>query len=295
MTDPSAPRPAGSPAPGWYADDQGQVRWWDGSGWTEHLQESAQAQPEPEVVPEQPGSQSPEAPETPSTAPAPPTPLDPSASAQPVPAQPPDGSEAPTPGIVPDPFSAGGAGGQPGLSGQAAAASASPQAPDFPLAPGYMPPPAAEPTGSSGGPNYLPWIVALVSVVALCIAAVLIVSSLGGEEDAKETDALPSGDVSQVQSGLRTAQTAIETYAVDNNGSYQGATPDDLAAVDGTISQIPLTVSGTASGYVLSASAGETSFSITRAEGGVVTFACTPPGGEGCDESGSWGLGGLGD
>ncbi|MFN8151507.1 MAG: DUF2510 domain-containing protein [Solirubrobacterales bacterium] len=278
MSDPTAPQPSGAPVAGWYPDDQGQVRWWDGSGWTEHLQTppqptpAPQAEPTPAVAPQseaEPASQ----PQPPSSAPPPPS------------------SPSPATGIVPDPFSAAGPVEQPGLASSAPAPAFS-QAPDQALAPGYMPTPTPVPetSGSSGGPNYLPWIIALVSVVGLCIAAVLIVSGLGGDEEGKETDVVPSGDVAQVQSGLRTAQTAIESFSLDNNGSYEGATPDALAAIDGTVSQIPLTVSGTATGYVLSAPAGETSFSITRADGGVVTFACTPPGGEGCDASGTWGL-----
>jgi hypothetical protein len=31
------PPPVGPPA-GWYPDQQGQQRWWDGTGWTEHTQ-----------------------------------------------------------------------------------------------------------------------------------------------------------------------------------------------------------------------------------------------------------------
>lgn len=271
MSDPTAPQPSGAPVAGWYPDDQGQVRWWDGSGWTEHLQTPPQPQP-PEPPPAEPSPELSPAEQPPGSTPPPPSP-------------------SPGAGIVPDPFSAAGPVDQPGFTGSAPAPAFS-QAPDQALAPGYVPTPttAADNTGSSGGPNYLAWIIALVSVIGLCIAAVLIVSSLGGEEEGKETDVVPSGDVQQVQSGLRTAQTAIESFSLDNNGSYEGATPDDLAAIDGTISQIPLTVSGTATGYVLSAPAGETSFSITRADGGVVTFACTPPGAEGCDASGTWGL-----
>ena len=38
---------------GWYADPAGssQLRWWDGSGWTDHLQASAPAAPAPSVAP----------------------------------------------------------------------------------------------------------------------------------------------------------------------------------------------------------------------------------------------------
>jgi hypothetical protein len=39
------PAPASSPAAGWYPDAQGVQRWWDGQGWTEHVQ--------PQPVPQQ--------------------------------------------------------------------------------------------------------------------------------------------------------------------------------------------------------------------------------------------------
>ncbi len=37
-----------APAPGWYADPSGQhsLRWWDGSGWTEHTQDGQPGQPQ---------------------------------------------------------------------------------------------------------------------------------------------------------------------------------------------------------------------------------------------------------
>lgn len=218
----------GAPAPGWYHDDHGLVRWWDGSGWTEHVQ-----------MPEQV-------------------------------AQPAGAAEA-------------------ARAAQSAQAAQSTQADEVPLAPGFAPTlvPTPDEVGS-GGPSYVPWIIALVSVLALCVASLLILKGLG-DDGGNETEAIPSDDIADVQAGLSTAQTAIETYAVDHNGSYQGATPEQLEAIDGTLANIPLTVSGTASGYVLSAAAGEVTFSITRAESGVVTYACTPPGGDGCDENGSWG------
>ncbi len=206
MSEAGGTQQPGAPAPGWYHDEHGLVRWWDGAGWTEHVR-------------------------------------------------------------------------VPGGADEA------------PLAPGFAPTPTPTPSPDEHGssaPSYLPWVIALISVLALCIASVLILESLG-DDDGSKTDVLPSGDAAKVQSGLSAAQAAIETYAVDHDGSYAGATPEQLEAIDGTLADVPLTVSGTAGGYVLSAAAGEVTFSITRAEGGVVTFTCTPPGGEGCNDSGTWG------
>ena len=42
-----------APVPGWYQDPQGQgLRWWDGTGWTTHVQQSA-----PPATPAEPASQ----------------------------------------------------------------------------------------------------------------------------------------------------------------------------------------------------------------------------------------------
>lgn len=210
-----------APAPGWYHDAHGTLRWWDGAGWTEHVRVA-------EALPRPPEGAS-RGPEAPSREPA-----------------------------------------------------------AVPLAPGFQPTATPEATEPSG-PSYLPWIVALCSVLALCVAAVLIIGGLGGEDGAP-SDAIPSKDVATVQAGLRAAQTAIETYAVDNGGSYAAATPEALVAIDGSLSGLPITVTGEAGGYTLSAPAGEVTFTITRDGSGVVTFTCTPAGGSGCDQTGTWGV-----
>jgi hypothetical protein len=88
---------------------------------------------------------------------------------------------------------------------------------------------------------------------------------------------------------VRSAQTAIETYAVDHNGSYVGATPETLAAIEPTLQGAPLTVSGQATGYVLTTTAGDVAFTITRQSTGTISYTCTPAGSGGCDQTGSWG------
>lgn len=41
-----------APVPGWYQDPQGQgLRWWDGTGWTTHTQQSTPPAPEPAPAP----------------------------------------------------------------------------------------------------------------------------------------------------------------------------------------------------------------------------------------------------
>ena len=98
-----------------------------------------------------------------------------------------------------------------------------------------------------------------------------------------------------------TAQVAMETYAIDNKGSYLNATAAKLKAIDSTI----LTAAGTPARPFASAASGTAStftltitaptgnkFLITKAASGAVTYTCTVPAGQnrgGCPSSGKWG------
>ena len=256
MTDEGQKPQPGAPVPGWYTDGQGLVSCWDGMRWTDNVQTPAQPaeaqahQPEPQT--QVPEAVSPEVPHLDQPSAAPPTPEIPAVPEVPRQAQGP---------ITP--------------------------LPQMPMQP---PAPAPMTTGTGfGEKSFLPWVIALGAVVALSVAAVLILGS-AGEDDGSGTDAVPSQEVEDTQTGLRTAQTTLESYAIDNNGSYADATADSLVAIEPTLEGLPLSVSGTATGYTLSATAGDVTFSITRTEGGLITFTCDPPGGSGCDASGTWGL-----
>ena len=93
----------------------------------------------------------------------------------------------------------------------------------------------------------------------------------------------------------RTAQTAIETYSTDNNGSYVGATPAALQNIEPTLNGANgLAVSGlSATGYsvAVNAPAGTSGnvFTITRNTNGTVSLTCTTAGNAGCPASGNWG------
>jgi type IV pilus assembly protein PilA len=94
------------------------------------------------------------------------------------------------------------------------------------------------------------------------------------------------------KAAVRTAATAMETYATDNNGDYSAATIAKLQAIEPTLTNSPVVaVSGTSStGYTLTARAtgpGTTGdvFTYTDASG-TVTRTCSGNNG-GCP-SGSW-------
>jgi type IV pilus assembly protein PilA len=95
------------------------------------------------------------------------------------------------------------------------------------------------------------------------------------------------------KSQVRTAQTAIETYATDHNGSYTGATLANLQEYEPTLkdvsaAKLAVTASG-ATGYTLDSESVATKdhFIVTNAAG-ATTRTCTPPKvGTGCS-TGTW-------
>jgi type IV pilus assembly protein PilA len=123
----------------------------------------------------------------------------------------------------------------------------------------------------------------LVVMLILGILAAIAIPAFFNQRD-KATDA-------QAKAAARTAQTAIETYATEHGGSYEGADPAKLAAIEPTLQTSganAITVpTATPTGYtVTSTSSKSRAFSITRA-GGNVTFPCTPLGG-GCTDVTNW-------
>ena len=96
---------------------------------------------------------------------------------------------------------------------------------------------------------------------------------------------------------VRTAQTAIETYSTDNNGSYSGATVGGLQAIEPTV-RGTTGVTGTggtgtpgSNNYrVTVTSTDGRTFSIDR-NGGAVTYPCSVPTGVdrgGCPTGNTW-------
>jgi type IV pilus assembly protein PilA len=124
----------------------------------------------------------------------------------------------------------------------------------------------------------------VVMLILGLLAAIAIPSFFNQRDKAKDADA---------KAGVRTAQTAIETYATDNGGSYTGADATDLRAIEQTLNDVNLTAVTPTSGgdgYTITATSttGNT-FSITRANTGVTTYPCDTDGQDGCPTDGTWG------
>ena len=118
----------------------------------------------------------------------------------------------------------------------------------------------------------------VVMLIIGILAAIAIPSFFSQRDKARDADA---------KSAVRTAQTAIETYATDNDGSYAGATAADLVDVEQTLSGAILTVPATAAqSYTVTVESdtGNT-FSIARADTGITSLTCT---GDGGCSGGTW-------
>ena len=89
------------------------------------------------------------------------------------------------------------------------------------------------------------------------------------------------------KSNARAAQTAIETYAVDHNGSYAGVSPSDLSEIEPVTSGVG--VQSTPDTYSITAdSESGNTFTIERAKDGSVSRTCSEAGAGGCSASGEW-------
>jgi prepilin-type N-terminal cleavage/methylation domain-containing protein len=134
----------------------------------------------------------------------------------------------------------------------------------------------------------------VVMLILGLLAAIAIPSFFNQRDKARDADA---------KAAVRTAETAMETYATDNGGSYAGATSDptapyangSLQAIEPTLGDegarltIPATAADSYTVQVESESGATQLFRISRAADGTTTLACDVDGNDGCPSSGEWG------
>lgn len=131
----------------------------------------------------------------------------------------------------------------------------------------------------------------VVMLILGLLAAIAIPSFFNQRDKARDADA---------KSLVRTAETAMETYATDNGGSYAGATPAALINIEATLNNADggdgsangdeLSVSSTATTYTVGVDSANTpnTFRILRAAGGTTTLECDNDGNDGCPSDGTW-------
>lgn len=124
----------------------------------------------------------------------------------------------------------------------------------------------------------------LVVMLIIGILAAIALPSFFNQRD-------KAGDA-EAKSGAKTAQTAIETYATDNDGSYAGATVALLQGIEPTLTNYALTLPAapTQNTYSLrvTSDTGNTFDIVNNA--GALTFPCATAGDGGCPAGGGgWG------
>src|SRR5688500_5663454 len=119
----------------------------------------------------------------------------------------------------------------------------------------------------------------VVMLILGLLAAIAIPSFFNQRDKARDADAKTS---------VRTAQTAMETYATDHNGTYTPTpTQAQLTAIENTLSNVPagdMTIVSTDDSYTLTvdSSNAPNTFSISRADTGSLTYPCTVADSDGC-------------
>jgi type IV pilus assembly protein PilA len=127
----------------------------------------------------------------------------------------------------------------------------------------------------------------VVMLILGILAAIAIPSFFAQRDKARDSDA---------KAASRTAETAAETIATDNNGLYSGAdgvTVPNLQATEDTLNDATLSVSGvTDDTYTVTATSDTANtFSITRNADGTTDLTCTvddPDNRGGCPADGTW-------
>ena len=130
-----------------------------------------------------------------------------------------------------------------------------------------------------------------ILILALVVA---LIAGLGGDDsdDSAQVERSAAADAAldaDAKAGVRTAQTALEVYAVDRGGSYASATVAGLVVIEPTLPENleVLFVSGDSYSLRVVSESG-VAYSVVRSPTGVINRRCDPPGEAGCPESGDW-------
>jgi type IV pilus assembly protein PilA len=137
----------------------------------------------------------------------------------------------------------------------------------------------------------------VVMLILGLLAAIAIPSFFNQRDKAKDADA---------KEAVRTSETAMETFATDNDGAYTGATGGDLEGIEATLTDAPnpVAVSLPANAPHSTAVAGDNAdnsysvevesetgniFYISRHNDGTTELTCDTGGEAGCPSSNVWG------
>ena len=122
----------------------------------------------------------------------------------------------------------------------------------------------------------------------LAVAALFLAVGCGDDGETTSTGAGGAKSDADARDAAVAAWLTIESYANGNADSYAGASPDELAKIEPSLSSADLEVVSTDSSFTVSVlSESGTTFSIAGG-GGSPDRTCDPPGGPGCTEGGDW-------
>jgi type IV pilus assembly protein PilA len=126
----------------------------------------------------------------------------------------------------------------------------------------------------------------VVMLILGLLAAIAIPTFFNQRDKAKDSDAKVS---------VRTAETAMETYATDHQGVYTGADADALHAIEPTLPDnaagtLTVDYPGGAVLYKVTVDSENTpnTFSITRNDDGTKDLTCTENNSDGCPDGMVW-------
>jgi hypothetical protein len=140
----------------------------------------------------------------------------------------------------------------------------------------------------------MPVVLAGVAIVLALFLTAIYLSSRTEDEPGSGPVSVPAADDvaadNDAQRLVKTAQTAIETYATDHGGSYAGATSEALAQLEPGLAGAQLSVDAAADSYTVAVTSAPTSntFTITRDSSGAVSLTCGEPNTGACPAGGLW-------